>query len=37
MLVPYRWLKDYIETDLPVKELAEKMVATGNGDRKSVV
>ena len=31
MLVPYRWLKDYIETDLPVKELAEKMVATGNG------
>ncbi|MBQ9941957.1 MAG: phenylalanine--tRNA ligase subunit beta, partial [Christensenellaceae bacterium] len=31
MKVPYQWLKDYIDTDLPVKELADKMIMTGNG------
>lgn len=30
MLVPYRWLKDYVSTDLSVNEIAEKMIMTGN-------
>ena len=31
MKVPYRWMKDYIETDLSPEALAAEMVLTGNG------
>ena len=31
MKAPLRWLKDYVKTDLSAKELADKMVMTGNG------
>ena len=31
MLVPFKWMKDYISTDLTAKELADAMVAIGNG------
>ena len=31
MLVPFKWMKDYISTDLDAKQLAEAMVAIGNG------
>ena len=31
MKVPFRWLKDYVKTDLSAKELADKMIMTGNG------
>ncbi len=30
MLVPFKWMKDYISTDLSAKEVAEKMIMTGN-------
>ena len=31
MRVPYQWMRDYIKTDLNAREVAEKMVMTGNG------
>ncbi len=31
MLVPFKWMKDYIDTDLSAQELADKMVMIGNG------
>lgn len=30
MLVPFRWMKDYISTDLSAKEVAKRMIMTGN-------
>ena len=29
MIAPYKWLKDYIDTDLGPDELAQKLIATG--------
>ena len=31
MLAHYKWIKDYVKTDAPAAEIAEKMVMTGNG------
>ena len=31
MLAPYRWIKDYTDIKETAKELAEKMIMTGNG------
>ena len=31
MLAPLKWLKDYVEIDVPAEELVDKMVMIGNG------
>ena len=31
MIAPLKWLKDYVEIDIPAQELAEQMIMTGNG------